>query len=256
MEQAALLAALPGAGGSRGMGRKGPAVVIGALAEVLALWPKRAPGLPPGQRQLDVFPRFSDNPLRRPPPLAPGGLLVEGGTDSFSIGMCDLATLEARAQQTDFHCVTTWTHQGACWGGVSMTDVWARFIGGRPGVDDRVEWILAKGADGFQAVMRRDDLLDPSVMLATTLGGAPLSELHGAPLRLVSPLQYGYKSVKHLVGFELCTEQPAGRLGAKEHPRGRVALEERHAWLPGRVVRAPYRLLIAPTAMLAERSAR
>ena len=80
--------------------------------------------------------------------------------------------------------------------------------------------------------------------------------MHGtaSPLRLVSPSQYGYKSVKHLAGFDVRRAQP--RLGGKEHLRARVALEERHSRIPGRLLRVPYRMLIAPTAVMAERSLR
>jgi DMSO/TMAO reductase YedYZ molybdopterin-dependent catalytic subunit len=45
--------------------------------------------------------------------------------------------------------------------------------------------------------------LDPEVMLADTLDGAPLPRDHGGPLRLVVPSQLGYKSVKWVTRVEL-----------------------------------------------------
>ncbi len=48
-------------------------------------------------------------------------------------------------------------------------------------------------------------------------------------------------------------ERPTSVLGAKEHLRARVAAEERHAWVPGRFLRWPYRVLVPLTAMIAER---
>jgi hypothetical protein len=45
-----------------------------AAREMRRWWPRRADGLPPGQRALDAFPRFADNPLR-PPPSTPGSVL-------------------------------------------------------------------------------------------------------------------------------------------------------------------------------------
>lgn len=47
---------------------------------------------------------------------------------------------------------------------------------------------------------------------------------------------------------------PWPRTKSKEHLRARVALEERHPTLPNWLLRVPYRLVIAPTALLAERS--
>jgi hypothetical protein len=60
--------------------------------------------------------------------------------------------------------------------------------------------------------------------------------------------------VKHLVRIELSVEQPA--LGRDEHPRARVALEERHPHQPARRVRALSRLVAPMIAYLSEKSAR
>lgn len=227
----------------------------GRFARAAQLWPRRAAGLPPGQRRLEVFPRFSDRPLRAPPATAgPGRLRIGGaGLSGFTIGVDELTALAWREQRSDFHCVTTWTRQGLTWGGVSMLTVWRDVIAPRGGAHAAAQFIRAVGADGFKVVFHREDLLRPDVLIASSLDGEPLDARHGAPLRLISPAQYGYKSVKHLVGLELHHEQP--QLGGKEHLRARVALEERHSRLPGWLLRMPYRLLIPVTATLAERSA-
>ena len=67
--------------------------------------------------------------------------------------------------------------------------------------------IVAVGADGHQAVLCREDALTSGVLLALSLEGHPLDSRHGARLRLVSPGQYGYKNVKHLVVLELHDHQ-------------------------------------------------
>ena len=53
---------------------------------------------------------------------------------------------------------------------------------------------------------------EPDVLLAERLDGRPLDGDHGAPVRLVSPGQYGYISTKHLCRIELHTAAP-------RHPR-------------------------------------
>lgn len=116
------------------------------------------------------------------------------------------------------------------------------------------DFAIVRGYDGFQAVFRTDDLLADDVMLAWELDRSTLGARHGFPLRLVSPSQDGYKNVKHVEAILLCTEQPASRLGTKEHLRARVAREERHSRLPGQLLRWPYRLLVPMTAMVAERA--
>ena len=135
-----------------------------------------------------------------------------------------------------------------------MADVWSQLVAprcsGQPG------YVVAIGADHYQAVLTLDDLLGPEVLVATSINGEPLDIRHGAPLRLVSAPQYGYKSVKHFCALEVHVAQPASTLGPKEHLRARVALEERHSRLPARLLRLPYRIAIPLTITLAERAAR
>jgi hypothetical protein len=59
--------------------------------------------------------------------------------------------------------------------------------------------------------------------------------------------------VKHLASIELSIGQPL--LGKDEHPRARVALEERHPRHPASRVRALSRLIAPMIAFLAEKSA-
>ncbi len=72
----------------------------------------------------------------------------------------------------------------------------------------------------------------------------------------VSPRQYGYKSVKHVNAISVHIGAPRRYGGVIEHPRARVALEERHALISGRLLRGVYRALIIPTALMAQRSAK
>jgi sulfoxide reductase catalytic subunit YedY len=45
--------------------------------------------------------------------------------------------------------------------------------------------------------------------LATGIYGHPLPKQHGAPIRLVAPWKYGYKSIKSVVKIDFVAEQPA-----------------------------------------------
>src|SRR5260370_29034085 len=45
--------------------------------------------------------------------------------------------------------------------------------------------------------------------IATGMYGHPLLKQHGAPIRLVVPWKYGFKSAKSIVRIELTEEQPA-----------------------------------------------
>ncbi len=198
------------------------------------------------------MPRFSDRPHLPPPPIAaePRLEITSDGKPLDVITAADLRALGPRDVRADFHCVTTWSVKGLLWTGVPLRAALAsKGITAAP-----APYLVARSADRRKAVFMWEDATATDVLLATHLDGAPLDERHGGPLRLVSPSQYGYKSVKHLVSIDFRSEEP--RVMSKEHLRARVALEERHPRLPSWLLRLPYRLTILPTAYVAERALR
>jgi len=212
-------------------------------------------GAPPGQRRIQDFPRFG---LGGRPPTVPDDPTIEVGgvVDApFTVPVADLAALPRRELVADFHCVSGWTATDVRWEGVPFTEVYDVLLRPRLAPDAVPTHIVLTGLDGYRSVARLEDLLAPDVLLADRLDGRPLGSDHGAPLRLVSPAQYGYISTKHLCGIELHASEPRVRyhptwrahLGlqlVKPHPRARVWEEERHRYLPGPVVRPVYRRLI------------
>lgn len=88
------------------------------------------------------------------------------------------------------------------------------------------------------------------VMIADKLNGEALTIAHGAPLRLVAPAHFAYKSPKHLNRIEFLTSDKGYRPAKfrfMEHPRARVAQEERGIGVPGWALRYAYKPLIKPT---------
>ena len=220
--------------------------------------------LPPGQRFVRSFPRFG---LGGPPPTVPDDPTIEVArprADTVALPVRRLAELPQHDVTADFHCVSGWTATGLRWTGVRFTDLLDTLT---PAPGAGVTHVVLTGLDGYASVATLEDLCDPDVLLATRLDGKPLDLDHGAPVRLVSPAQYGYISTKHLCGIELHASEPRVRyhptwrahLGlqlVKPHPRARVRLEERHRYLPGRVVRPVYHRLIRLFRAINARDAR
>ena len=217
-----------------------------------ALWPRRAAGLPPGQRRLEVFPRFGDKPLRAVPvvPDRPR-IQIVFGDEVIAVLDADALREHRVERRADLHCVTTWSVTGLRWEGAPLVALWQRHVAPDPRTS-AVGFLKVRGLDGYAAVLTVEDALAAEVMIADRLDGRSLDARHGAPFRLVSPGQYGYKSVKHVSRIELHANRPRSALGAKEHLRARVALEERHSVRAGRLLRWPYRLVVPLTAVLAE----
>jgi DMSO/TMAO reductase YedYZ molybdopterin-dependent catalytic subunit len=224
--------------------------------------------LPPGQREVAGFPRFGTH-LHEPPPAVPVDPVIEIGgavTESFSLPLADLATLPRRALTADFHCVAGWSATGLRWEGVAFETFYRTIVepSVRPGAP--VTHLAFGGLDGFRSVATIADALADDVLIAERLDGRPLDGDHGAPARLVSPSQYGFVSVKHLCRIEVHTSAPAESYGDlsrlvdltlrgpfKPHPRARVWEEERHRYLPNRLVRPLYRLVAPPIRFLSAR---
>jgi sulfoxide reductase catalytic subunit YedY len=79
----------------------------------------------------------------------------------------------------------------------------ANLPGQMPGLRDGLfPWPYTEG-------LRLDEALNDLTLLATGLYGKPLPNQDGAPIRLVTPWKYGFKSAKALVKIELVADQPA-----------------------------------------------
>jgi methionine sulfoxide reductase catalytic subunit len=65
-----------------------------------------------------------------------------------------------------------------------------------------LEWPYREG-------LRMDEAVHPLTILAVGLYGRELPNQNGAPLRLVVPWKYGFKSIKSIVSIALRAEQPA-----------------------------------------------
>ncbi|MFI5279571.1 MAG: protein-methionine-sulfoxide reductase catalytic subunit MsrP [Gemmatimonadales bacterium] len=61
----------------------------------------------------------------------------------------------------------------------------------------------------YVEALRMDEAMHPLTILATGLYNRPLPNQNGAPLRLVVPWKYGFKSGKALVKIRFATEMPA-----------------------------------------------
>ena len=123
-----------------------------------------------------------------------------------SLTLADLRALPVAEQVSDFHCVTGWSVEDVRWTGVRIRDLLA---GASP--------LPSAGALSFVSAERPyvdsltlDQALRPDVMLAWGMDGRPLARPHGAPLRLVMPAMYGYKSVKWVARIEVTREPVVG----------------------------------------------
>lgn len=61
----------------------------------------------------------------------------------------------------------------------------------------------------YREGLRLDEAMNPLTLLATGLYSDPLPKQNGAPIRLVVPWKYGFKSIKSIVRISLTDSEPA-----------------------------------------------
>lgn len=106
---------------------------------------------------------------------------------------------------------------------------------GQRSVFSGIDWPYVEG-------LRLDEAMHPLTTLAVGMYGKTLPNQNGAPLRLIVPWKYGFKSIKSIVGIRLTRREPPttwNRLNAREygfysnvnpevdHPRWSQASERR-----------------------------
>ena len=208
--------------------------------------------LPPGQKEMDHFPRFGVPLFARRMPALPDAprLEVRGEVAheaSFALG--DLGVVPRVEIVADFHCVATWSCRGVRWSGYRFRDVWDTVVAPVVRPSSAARYVQLVCFDGYETCIGIEDLRSEDVLLADRLDDEPLTVDHGAPLRLVAPSLYGFKNAKHLCGLVPCTAYRRGLAERKTfaHPRARVAHEERGRFGPQWFFRHFYRALIRRT---------
>jgi DMSO/TMAO reductase YedYZ molybdopterin-dependent catalytic subunit len=105
----------------------------------------------------------------------------------------------------DIHCVTRWSRFDATFGGVHWRDV-APLVRPKPSA----RFAIAHAEAGFTTNVPLASLEDDLALLATEADGEALTPEHGAPLRLVIPGKYFWKSAKWLRAIELSAVDEPG----------------------------------------------
>ena len=125
------------------------------------------------------------------------------------------STVEDRIYR--FRCVEAWS-MVVPWRGIPLADVIkraepmanAKFVAFTTLMDPKqmpgqqlgvLDWPYTEG-------LRMDEALHPLTLLATGVYGRPLPNQNGAPLRLVVPWKYGFKSIKSIVKMTFTDKQP------------------------------------------------
>jgi DMSO/TMAO reductase YedYZ molybdopterin-dependent catalytic subunit len=184
---------------------------------------KRADRIPPGQRETENWPVLQYGSV---PQIDNAGWtftlsgLVE---NEVTLNHSEFMKLPMVKVFSDIHCVTTWSRLDNLWGGPS-----SQTIADLAGIKAETGYAIIKAHGGFTTNLTIADFLEEDVLFAVSHDNQPLSPSHGAPVRLVVPRLYFWKSAKWVTGVEFTSnDHPGFWENAGYHNRGDPWLEER-----------------------------
>jgi DMSO/TMAO reductase YedYZ molybdopterin-dependent catalytic subunit len=145
-------------------------------------------------------------------PAAPAGwvLRVGGAADRpATFTLDDLTRMSPTEYRAEHHCVEGWSAI-ASWRGVRLADLAAIVGAHRVGFVEFRSFDVDASGRRYSSSWDRASAFHPQTILAYGMDGEPLTPLHGAPLRLYSPVKLGYKNVKYLTDVNFMPEATGG----------------------------------------------
>ena len=202
------------------------ALGVGALGTIAS--PAVAEALEPNSwEDITSYNNYYEFGTGKEDPAANAHMLNTDGWEIEIDGMVDVPGRYSMAALTDglteeeriyrFRCVEAWS-MVVPWNGFELKDILdkvsvqsgAKYVAFEtalrpdemPGVRYNVlDWPYREG-------LRLDEAMHPLTMMATGIYGKPIPNQNGAPIRLVVPWKYGFKSIKSIVRITLTDKEP------------------------------------------------
>lgn len=166
--------------------------------------PDGRPRLPPGQRLLQELRQMGGVP-GDPSPRAYRLRIFGEVKRPLELSYARLLELPQVEQSSDVHCVTGWSLFDGQWGGVQVAH-----LAELAGIKETARHVIFEAAHGYTTNVPLEEALRPSVLVAHHLGGEPLEQWHGAPVRGLVPHLYFWKSAKWLTGIRFSAADEPG----------------------------------------------
>jgi DMSO/TMAO reductase YedYZ molybdopterin-dependent catalytic subunit len=127
-------------------------------------------------------------------------------TPPLKLAMSDVQSLPPVQMITNFCCIEGW-NTIVQWKGVRFADFLHKYVPSGHEIPPYV--YMATPDEGYYVGLDTKSAMHPQTLLAWELNGNPLTQDHGAPLRLVIPVKYGVKNIKRIGSIRLTDQRPA-----------------------------------------------
>ncbi len=135
------------------------------------------------------------------------------------LSVADLRRLPAEQQSSRMKCVQCWSAR-TTWGGFRFGHLIEAVKPMRNAKAIRIDC-----ADKWYEYFSMDEISSPRLLMVLDMAGKPLADKHGAPLRLIDPSRYGYKSAKLITSITFVEEgkgSMACDIGPYYSPQGAI----------------------------------
>jgi Oxidoreductase molybdopterin binding domain len=133
---------------------------------------------------------------------------LDPGTPGLLLTMEDILKLPKHDLVTQFKCIEGWS-QIVHWTGVRFADLIEAYPPARGADGQLPRYVYMETPNGdYYVGYDMKVCLHPQTLLVTEMGGSPLTQYHGAPLRLHAPTKYGYKQIKRIGLIAYSDQQP------------------------------------------------
>jgi molybdopterin-dependent oxidoreductase-like protein protein len=179
---------------------EGPMMEGGAASTMVSGSGKQETKLPPAfEAALAALKKTQGN--KRPRGQEEAGMsdnTLDAGTPGLLLTMSDVTRLPHHELVTEFKCIEGWS-QIAHWGGYRLADLIAQYPPARGAEGSLPKYVYMETPDGdYYCGFSLQACMHPQSLLATEMAGRPLTQWHGAPIRLHMPIKYGYKQIKRI----------------------------------------------------------
>jgi sulfoxide reductase catalytic subunit YedY len=120
------------------------------------------------------------------------------------LSLSNVLAMPRISQVSRMKCVECWSAV-AQWEGIHLSTLMEL-----ADPDPKARWVRFLCADGYYESMSIEALLRERVLFVHHMNGEILPDIYGAPLRLMVPFLYGYKSAKAIVTMEFAEEELIG----------------------------------------------
>jgi hypothetical protein len=132
--------------------------------------------------------------------------------DPFTPGLLltldDIKKLPHHEFVTEFKCIEGWS-EIVHWGGYRLADLIAAYPPARNAQGKLPQYVYMETPYGdYYCGYNMSACTHPQSLLTTEMSGAPLTQLHGAPIRLHMPIKYGYKQIKRIALIAYTDKKP------------------------------------------------